>query len=584
MNSIRILPPGLQNQIAAGEVVERPSSVVKELMENSLDAGSNSIHVYLKNGGQSLIEIIDNGSGLEADQLPLAMTRHATSKISAIEELTRINSFGFRGEALPSIASISHLTIASRPPGKEEGFYLELLYGEVTDQGFVAMKPGTRVRVENLLSNVPARLKFLKTRPTENKKCLESFIRHCLANLNCGFELFSESRSVYRFFPDQDLLQRLESIWPSHICENLHSFSLQHSDMSIHGLASSPHNAQARGDRLMFYVNKRPVSDRMLLSAVRQAYKGKILSREYPQAVIFINLPPQMVDVNVHPAKNEVRFRNEQEVFSLVTRGLRSCLEHDIYQSPGTNNVQSKYPDPDTDIYTHIEKASSDESQEQEKLFRRFREKQAAFQAVKDNGSSNEENLNNQNRGHDIAIKGLSYLGQAEKSYLLFLRNKTTLVIVDQHAAHERIMLQRIRNSLKHVVIKRLVTPERMVLHPSELELIQDIWKELRAMGFILEISSDSSLMVTGIPDFMSPREAMDSLKDILSMKKIDLDEILNAMACRTAIKAGSSLTPHEALGLVQNLLACDDNQFCPHGRPISREIGNTELKKMFKR
>ncbi|MCA1743988.1 MAG: DNA mismatch repair endonuclease MutL, partial [Desulfovibrionales bacterium] len=262
MSIIRVLPPGLQNQIAAGEVVERPSSVVKELMENSLDAGAGNIQVHLKAGGQSLIQISDDGIGMKPDDLPLALTRHATSKISDINELSRVSSFGFRGEALPSIASISQLTISSCPAGHSEGFFIKLLYGEEMDKGPIAMPQGTKIKVENLLSNVPARLKFLKTTPTENKKCVEAFIRHCLANLETDFELFSESRSMYRFFPGQTLLQRLEVIWPSQVCENLQEINSENEEMSITGLVSNPESTQARADRILFYVNKRPVNDR----------------------------------------------------------------------------------------------------------------------------------------------------------------------------------------------------------------------------------------------------------------------------------------------------------------------------------
>ncbi|MFO7726820.1 MAG: DNA mismatch repair endonuclease MutL [Desulfonatronovibrio sp.] len=578
MSAIKILPPGLQNQIAAGEVVERPASVVKELMENSLDAGAANVQVYLENGGRNLIEIIDDGSGLDPDDIPLALTRHATSKISSMEELSRISSFGFRGEALPSIASISRLTISSCPAGTNEGFYLKLSFGELTEQGPAAMTPGTRVKVENLLANVPARLKFLKTRTTENKKCIASFIRHCLADLNTDFELFSESRSQYRFFADQSLHRRLEVIWPEQVCENLQEFSKQNLDMSIHGLASNPQSTQPRADRLLFYVNKRPVNDRMLLSAVRQAYKGRLLSREYPQAVIFLDLPPETVDVNVHPAKNEVRFRNEKEVFSLVVRALRSCAETNIYQSARPESISDGFPEKVQDA------VSSYESTEQANLFTRLREKQSGLDFTRAPKEHPVERKAAQPVNQPISSSGLTYLGQAEKSYLLFLKNGSTLLIVDQHAAHERVMLQRIKTGFNKTVIKRLVLPEKMALHPSELEQIQTIWKELKDMGFILEINPDNKLTVSGIPDFFSPGEAIQSLKDILTRKIKNLDQIFIAMACRTSIKSGTSLTPDEALGLMEKLVACEDNQFCPHGRPISRQLDHIELQKMFKR
>ncbi len=579
MNVIKVLPPGLQNQIAAGEVVERPASVVKELMENSLDAQARSVRVYLESGGQSLIKVIDDGRGLEPHELPLALTRHATSKISSMEELARVSSFGFRGEALPSIASISQLKVSSCPRDQNEGFFLKLIYGETIDQGPVAMNPGTTVRVENLLANVPARLKFLKTRTTESKKCVESFLRPCLVHLDADFELFSESRSLYRFFPGQDLLERLKVIWPAQVCERLRQFSMQQPDMSVHGLTSSPDSSQGRADRLFFYVNNRPVNDRMLLSAVRQAYKGRLLSREYPQAVIFIELPLGEVDVNVHPAKNEVRFRNEKDVFSLVVRAIRSCLETGVHFS--TTPLQ-------TDQEEFSEEGGSGEfsyqSARQENTFKRLREKQSGFDIKPESAHEHRIQPFVANTKKAFFIKGLTYLGQVKKSYLLFLKPDSTLLIVDQHAAHERVMLERIKAGFKKTVIKRLAVPEKLLIHPSELDVLQNIWKDLKKIGFILEISSDKELMVSGIPDFMSPQEAGASLRDILSQKRQNLDEIFIAVACRTSIKSGTGLTPDEAVGLMDKLLTCENNEFCPHGRPVGKEIGSRDLEKMFKR
>jgi DNA mismatch repair protein MutL len=579
MNGIKVLPPGLQNQIAAGEVVERPASVVKELMENSLDAGARTLKVYLESGGQGLIEVMDDGLGLEPHELPLALTRHATSKISSMEELAGVISFGFRGEALPSIASISQMTICSCPGDRVEGFCLKLLYGQNIDQGPVAMTRGTRVRVENLLANVPARLKFLKTRATESKKCVESFLRPCFVHLDADFELFSESRSLYRFFPGQTLLERIRAIWPAQVSEALNEFSIEQGEMKVHGLASTPDSTQGRADRLLFYVNNRPVSDRMLLSAVRQAYSGRLLSREYPQAVIFIDLPPEEVDVNVHPAKNEVRFRSEKEIFSLVSRAIRSCIDTGVHVS-----MAPREEDPGEISEEGGPEEFSYQWASQEKTFKRLREKHSGFGSRP--GLSlepgPETSLDDNKKAY--YIRDLKYLGQIKKSYLLFLKADSSLLIVDQHAAHERIMLERIRRGFQKTVVKRLAVPEKLSLHPSELSVLQNIWKDLKKMGFILEISSSDALLVSGIPGFMSPAQAVFSLRDILSQKKQDLEEIFIAMACRTSIKSGTGLTPDEAVGLMDKLINCENHEFCPHGRPVVKEIGDRDLEKMFKR
>ncbi|MDR2893155.1 MAG: DNA mismatch repair endonuclease MutL [Deltaproteobacteria bacterium] len=684
---IELLPPELRDQIAAGEVVERPASVLKELLENSLDAGADEIFVKVEDGGQSLLSVRDNGAGIRAAELALAVTSHATSKIRSFNDLLRVSSFGFRGEALPSIASVSRLRVTSRPVSRaglsnshgatnladgQDAAFIEVDFGRITAEGPAALPYGTLVEMRDLFSNVPARLKFLKNNATELKRCQEVVLRAALARPDAAFSLHAGRREVCAFAKNESLRQRLEKIWPPQISTGLRSFDLSRSGMRAHGLAGHPGAAQIKADRLLFYVNGRAVSDRLLLRAAREAYKGRLLAREYPQLALFLELDPEEADVNVHPAKSEVRFRDERAVFGLVLHAVESALDamqesfdapgelppvhasgasravnsgnadrpagfwgeadrprllpfpasradsYDAFLQPsvaepaafyGTTKAEAGFPEapglpnqairpdlpelpelsdlPDLDVQPFLPPqadqpdygtadfesdastgrttAGIESDQPSERTTAAFE-----FRASKERPASSELPF------------GLNYLGQAADTYLIVLRGEK-LLLLDQHAVHERILMHRFSREAGAGQAQLLALPLDLQLHPAEAERLQQLWGELAGLGFSLK-SSGASLQIMGIPPLLDRAEARDFLRAALAGRGNGLRDLLTLMACKGAIKAGQKLTRDEALGLIQQWLDTPDREFCPHGRPAVLTLGADELEKMFKR
>ncbi len=639
--SIRPLPPALRNQIAAGEVVERPASVVKELVENSLDAGAERVDVTLEQGGRSLIVVQDDGFGVPADELSLAVTRHATSKIREASDLVSIGSFGFRGEALPSIASVSKFKMTSKPRDGEEASFLEVNAGEIHEQGPAALSAGTRVEVRGLFSNVPARLKFLKTETTENRRCHDTLMRISLAHPEAGFTLTVNGRESFRLPPEQDLCARIGTFWPSSVCEGLRPFDVTREDYRAHGLAGLPAFAQSRGDRILLFVNGRPVSDKVMLQAVRQAYRGMLLSREYPQVLLFLELPADQVDVNVHPAKMEVRFMDESAVFATIRRAIMQAVsapdpaaaatEHGPVASGAVFSAESTAP------YGRTEHSSGNgfsdgsipgdsgavpagpgntSSRTEDGLlgqsFSSYREFKAVVNepvahpadlpfSMQDQSAdaveSTEHNVDSVTgsfssmeagdvttaRSMTLAGTDITYLGQFADTYLI-LKQGGQLMLVDQHAAHERVLLHVMRAQRTSGNSQPLAVPLEIPLHPSEAEQLQDIWTELRSMGFLLEMDGAQRVLVKGIPPTLETGQAREYLRDVLACKSGGLDALWTMLSCKSAIKAGQPLAHDEVMALLEAWLATPDHDFCPHGRPAVIRWSVGDLERLFKR
>lgn len=594
MNRIKLLPVELCNQIAAGEVVERPASVLKELVENSLDAGATQIDVRLDNGGQSLIRVQDDGHGIPAADLELAVTRHATSKIATLDDLERIVSYGFRGEALPSIASVSKFRLTSRndQDGLAEGVAASLLieHGQKISSSPAALRKGTVVEVRDLFSNMPGRLKFLKNPSTELKRAQNWFTRLALARLDAGFSFFAGERQALRFARSQSLAERLRQIWPGDIVDELFPIDSSLHDIAISGLAAPPHLHQPRPDRILFYVNGRPVADKRLLAAVREAYKGRLTSRDYPQLVMFVDIDPAEIDVNAHPAKTEIRFRNETAIFSAVFgalgrafEGLTSFVEKTTEQSyrPGFwGTIDQNRIMPPRQSKPQQEARYEPGLAEGPAAPYRFQEEPAAPRVSTAPASTPSKAPEYKNRAAPTQ-PCMAYLGQIADTYLVMRDPDGALVLLDQHAAHERILYQKLAEGLCEV--QTLMIPLEIALDTAREERLADVGHSLAALGFKWRVEQ-GTFLAEAIPAMLNRQEAREFLQDVLSGRKDGPEAMWTSMACHAAIKAGQRLSTDEALELVNQWRHCANSGFCPHGRPCVLRWDSGALERLFKR
>lgn len=670
---IRLLPPELRNQIAAGEVVERPASVVKELVENSLDAGAKQIDVCLENGGQSLIRVQDDGRGIAPDELELAVTRHATSKIASMDDLEHVLSYGFRGEALPSIASVSRFCMTSAHAGAAgdvPACRVEVEHGRLVAVGPAALHRGTLVEVRDLFVNVPARLKFLKTPATELKRAQDWLTRLALARTDVGFRLRAGERVVLDFLPGETLMQRLAKLWPALVVEALRPFDGERHGIRVHGVAAAPGVSQPRGDRLLLYVNQRAVTDKRLLAAIREAYKGRLTSRDHPQVVLFVEIDPTEVDVNVHPAKSEVRFRDESAVFSAVLHAVQSALtgeleqvldaaEADIRlsgqrQAPYTvaaaqataprpqgfwgtldappllrRRPEEAEPQPDGDDQWHVRPVPvrgglsedvADPPRGDMPFLAAMPEASPGVSAgrlvpaavpsvpvvLPEEAAAPAETVPLPEEAappppdaawpfpsvaaeeapaqrEPLRVGNLAYLGQVADTYLLLRDAEGALLLLDQHAAHERVLYARLEQGAFSGAGQCLALPLELDLQPVEEERLFALRPRLQQMGFTLE-TSPGRLTARGIPPHLSRAEARDFLREALAGRKDDTVAMFVSLSCKSAIKAGQRLTDDEAVGLVRQWLQTPQREYCPHGRPAVLRWDAGALERLFKR
>ena len=584
---IRLLPPEVAGKIAAGEVVERPASVVKELVENSIDAGASEIRVEIREGGRRLIRVTDNGCGIPAEELPLAFARHATSKLATTADLDQITTLGFRGEALASIAAVSQVTILSCPRQQETGRLLRVEGGQVVRQESHASPPGTLVAVENLFHNVPVRLKFLRQPQTETGH-IHDVVAHCaLGYPRIRFGLFAEDRQVFQSAGNGSLHDVLVTVYGLEVAERMLEIVADgertedeaaiSSAPTAFGYASMPAIHRADRTYMSFFVNRRWVQDRSLVHAVEQAYHTLLPVGRHPTAVIMLDLNPGDVDVNVHPTKREVKFRDSRAVYSCVQRAVRhTLLAHT--PAPGTIRSPQTWPAPEWERRQTLVAAGQQGLTPHQLTMEMYRTADLGegLQAI-----------------GPVRLPLLRVIGQLGQTYII-AEGPQGMYLVDQHAAHERILYEQMVASIseQHTTSQQLLAPLILDLDPMLAGVLADSLPLLDRAGFLIEPFGGASYLLRAVPSILAVPDIRTALVDILEMLRQDDDpltarseERLIAAVCkRAAIKAGQSLSLDEMQQLVRQLEQCESPRTCPHGRPTVAHFSVEQLEKEFGR
>ena len=602
--AIQVLPDLLINQIAAGEVVERPASALKELLENSLDAGAANITVQLAAGGTQLLKVSDDGGGIKREELPLALARHATSKIVSLEELERVGSLGFRGEALASIAAVSRLTLTSKRDADKHAWAINAEGPHLAAPEPAALAAGTSIEVRDLYFNTPARRKFLKSDATEYAHCEEAFRRIALSSPATGFTLQHNTR-VQWHLKAQSLDERILALQGDEFAGSSVVVDEDTTGLRLHGRAGLPTYARASRDAQYFYVNGRFVRDKLLAHAVRQAYQDVLHHERHPTFVLFLQLDPALVDVNVHPAKTEVRFRDSRAVHQYVFHALSRALAGGAGAQPaptfafahtaatefavGTSSGENENYSIKTNTYnTPVYRSQS-------AMPLAARESAAFYDTLFGQRATVPTTPTGDAVPNDTTPPPLGFaLAQLAGIYIL-AENEHGLVIVDMHAAHERIMYEKLKSALDaaEIPMHPLLVPVTMNAAALDVATAEENETTLRQIGFDMTPGSPTSLTIRAVPAMLADADARSLATDVLrEVREYGAsrvlterrNELLGTMACHAAVRANRRLTTMEMNALLRDMEATERSGQCNHGRPTWRQISVAELDKFFMR
>ena len=570
---IRVLPPQQAARIAAGEVVERPASVVKELVDNALDACAGSITVEIRGGGLELIRVVDDGCGIPAEEAPLAFQRFATSKLPADGTLDSITTLGFRGEALPSIASVSGVTLVTRTADEAAGTLVELEGGDVVRVAPQGSPPGTSVAVRGLFRNVPARLKFLRSASAEAGRVQTLVQQFALAFPEVRFRMETEGKATFNAPGSGSLRDACSAVYGAKAAQSLLEAAYRDDGApdapSIHGLISPPDVSRSTRSQISLLVNRRWIQSRALTYALEEAYQGFLMERRHPLAVLHIAVPPQDVDVNVHPAKLEVRFRREREVFSAVQRAVRGAL---VAQSPvPTLRGGLEPPKPFATTVTAYAPPQGDQVQQ-------------ALTMFAPDGWSPQQATPRQ------VVPALRVVGQVQNLYIV-AEGPGGMYLVDQHAAHERVLYEKVQSELgeQATQVQGLLEPVVIELSASQEETLEAEFDRWSRYGFELERFGQRTYLLRALPASLrdaDPEAAfLAVLEDVSGFTATEWEEeMAKSLSCHAAVRAGQALRPEEMESLLAQLEACERPNTCPHGRPTMVHLSAAHLQREFGR
>lgn len=599
---IIVMPESLSSKIAAGEVVERPASILKELLENALDAAATDIIVELEKGGRDAIKVIDNGEGIESAEVHLAFERFATSKIYQFDDIYKVRSYGFRGEALPSIGAISRVEMVTRKESSLSGTRVVVEAGQLKSITDTGCPVGTSVWVNHIFDPVPVRKKFLKTEATEQGYCMDVITRMALSHPEVRIRVVAHGREILNVPATGDTSERVSLVLGKDFVDHMLSVKGAGGGMTVLGFASKPDFTRSSTKQLYYFVNKRFIRDYLLNHAVMTAYRRLIEAKKYPAAVLFIDLPPGDVDVNVHPAKMEVRFRNPRGIYDVVVEALVHALANIWPASLGekSKTMREGYGERVQEALKRYRVSSGGGKLFFNKTLIDYPKPRPAIEQIPEKEQSQISpkgiRIEQDIPGNGLNFTDLEYIGQFAGTYLVF-SSSDGLTLVDQHAAHERVLFDKFKKEKatgdEKMMSQRLLIPEVASLSPGEFAVIIEFMKVLESMGIEVEPFGEKTVIVKSVPAALSHVEPKSLFLEVIeelsnAERTLSLEErqekLFAILACKGAVKANQKLSEAEVMRLCRDLDATQFSSTCPHGRPVYISFNLRDIERMFKR